>query len=178
MCREYSGLIFPVTTAFWLFVALPIYYAGMINMIPTWAPVLTAIAATCAALIAYRAFSIARRNLDAVVKNQRETTAKNTFRDFLKLCVDNPKLAYGTPPENEPEKYEWFVAHFLWAAEEVLEFSPDAWRQNLLLHAGYHRTYFRENERFRREDYHAYTPAVRALIDEAVGQTQQGNVLE
>ncbi len=50
------------------------------------------------AVITYRAFAVARKNLDAVVKNQRETPAKNTFRDFLKLCVENPKFAYGNPP--------------------------------------------------------------------------------
>ena len=136
-------------------------------MIPTWAPVITAIAAVCAATIAYRAFAIAKQNCDAAIRNQRETTAKNTFRDFLKLCVDNPKLAYGEPPPEDQKKYEWFVAYFLWAAEEVLQYDQD-WRPNLLLHAGYHKAYFRDNERFRREDYHAYHPTARALIDEAV----------
>ena len=85
MCREFRGLTFPAGTAIWLFAVLPLYYGGMIGMIPTWAPVLTAVAATCAATIAYRAFAVARENLDTIAKNQRETTAKNTFRDFLKL---------------------------------------------------------------------------------------------
>jgi hypothetical protein len=168
MRGEFEGLIFPAGTAIWLFAVLPLYSGGLIGMIPTWAPVVTATAATSAALIAYCAFTVARRNLTTIVKNQRETTAKNTFRDFLKLCVDNPELAYGQPPQGKHEKYEWFVAHFLWAAEELLEFDPVSWRRNLLLHASYHKAFLRDDQQFRREDYHAYSPAVQALIDEAV----------
>ncbi|MGA7717752.1 MAG: hypothetical protein WA832_13135 [Bradyrhizobium sp.] len=82
--------------------------------------------------------------------------------------MDNPKLAYGNPPQNEFDKYEWFVAYFLWAAEEILEYSPAFWRPNLLLHANYHKAYLRDNQRFRREDYPVYSPAIQALIDETV----------
>jgi hypothetical protein len=134
----------------------------VISVIPTWAPVGTLI------VVAFGAF-VAWRNLTTAVKNQRETTAKNTFREFLKLCVDHPQLAYGNPSPDKKEQYEWFVAHFLFAAEEILKFSPDEWRPNLLLHASYHKTYLRDDERFRREDYGVYPPAVQALIGEAVG---------
>src|SRR5262245_20979019 len=130
--------------AIWLYGVLPLIYLNggpdqMIDKIPAWAPVLTAMAATCAAIIAYRAFAVARRQLSACVENQRETTAKTNFREFLKLCAEYPDLARGTPTQANQAKYEWFVAHFLWAAEEILEYAPGPWLANLQLHVEYHR---------------------------------------
>src|ERR1700678_882765 len=118
----------------------------MTGSIPTWAPVGTLVVITFGAVVALL-------NLRNVIKNQRETTAKNTFRDFLKLCIEHPDLAYGHPPADKKENYEWFVAYFLWAAEEILKYSAKDWRSNLLLNASYHRAYLKDDERFRREDY-------------------------
>ncbi|WP_143270208.1 hypothetical protein [Bradyrhizobium sp. Ghvi] len=137
----------------------------MIENIPTWAPVVTAIAAVTAATIAYRAFKIARDNLATVVKNQKETTAKSTFREFLKLCVEKPSLAYGRPAAGEEEKYEWFVAQFLWAAEEILEYAPDDWDRNLKLHISYHRDFLQNNRDFRNDDLPTYSTKLRTFLD-------------
>jgi hypothetical protein len=95
-------------------------------------PVLTLFTALTAVWVAYSQLSLNR-------KNQRETTAKATFREFLKMCVQNPDLAYGKPGPGKQEEYEWFVAYFLWAAEEVLEYSRKDWEANLRLHMTYHR---------------------------------------
>jgi hypothetical protein len=56
----------------------------------TVVPVLTLLTALTAVGIASRQLSLNR-------KNQRETTAKATFREFLKMCVQNPDLANGKP---------------------------------------------------------------------------------
>ena len=80
------------------------------------APGLTPVVALIAVLIAWRQLALNR-------SNQRETTAKTTFRDFLKLCVQYPDLASGKPALGKEADYEWFVGYFLWAAEEILEYS-------------------------------------------------------
>jgi hypothetical protein len=103
------------------------------------APLLTAAAAFCGAITAVAALFVARWQLKLNRQNQRETTGKTIFRDFLKLCVEYPDFAYGGK-QHEP-RYEWFVAHFLWAAEELLEHAPAEWEPNLRLYVSYHRDY-------------------------------------
>jgi hypothetical protein len=99
-------------------------------------------------------------------KNQRETTAKTNFREFLKLCVDYPDFAYGIILDAECRaKYEWFVSHFLWAAEEILEYAREDWEDNLRLHISYHRGYLQHDAEFRGEDFPTYTKKLRHFID-------------
>ncbi|WP_315766159.1 MULTISPECIES: hypothetical protein [unclassified Bradyrhizobium] len=128
------------------------------------APLATALIALVAVAIAWRQFHLNR-------KNQRETTAKTTFREFLKLCVLHPKLAYGKSPSDgvsDTDEYEWFVASFLYAAEELLEYDGEDWTTNLKLHLSYHADFLRTNERFRKEDFPAYSPALQRFIRENV----------
>ena len=187
MCREFRGLTFPAGTAIWLFAVLPLYYGGMIGMIPTWAPVLTAVAATCAATIAYRAFAVARENLDTIAKNQRETTAKNTGLSKTisraawerKSYDDEVGLWKSASKRIRPSRsseLRWkslsnsLTIFFGQPEATILEgYSPAFWRPNLLLHAKtITKAYLRDNQRFRREDYPVYSPAIQALIDETV----------
>jgi hypothetical protein len=169
MWREILGLLPLIFFTIWLFVALPLIYLNggpdqMIDKIPAWAPVVTAMAATCAAMIAFRAFTVARQQLGVVVQNQRETTAKTNFREFLKLCAEYPDLARGTPTEQNLAKYEWFVAHFLWATEEILEYAPGPWLDNLQLHVEYHGKYFENDKDFRTKDFKTYTKELQDFL--------------
>jgi hypothetical protein len=125
------------------------------------APILTSLVATVGVFVAARQLYLNR-------KNQRETTAKTTFREFLKLCIQHPDLAYGKPGENEQEKYEWFVAHFLWAAEELLDYAPKEWDENLKLYLTYHGDFIRTNKRFREEDFRAYGHTLQQFIRDNV----------
>jgi hypothetical protein len=126
MCRTILDITPLILFAIWLFGALPLIYLyggpdEMIKELPSWAiwaPVLAAVAAAGSATVAYLALRVNRQN-------QRETTAKTNFREFLKLCVEYPDLARGTPTEENGAKYEWFVAHFLWATEEILKYEPE-----------------------------------------------------
>jgi ketosteroid isomerase-like protein len=175
-CRI-PGLIALIAGAIWLFVVLPLMYlpSERLRELPGKAPVLTALAASCAAMIALAALLVARDQLSVNRQNQRETTAKTTFRDFLKLCVDNPELAYGEPTSYKQKKYEWFVAHFVWAAEEILEFAPNEWKSNLRLHVGYHKDYLQSDERFRREDWPTYSQKLRAFVDDTIKELPPRN---
>src|ERR1700730_3236009 len=169
MRRAIWDLISLILFTIWLFAALPLIYLNggpdqMIDKIPTWAPVVTAMAATCAATIAFCAFSIARQQLGIIVQNQRETTAKTNFREFLKLCVEYPDLARGRPTEQNRAKYEWFVAHFIWATEEILEFAPGPWLANLKLHVEYHREYFEKDDDFLKKDFKTYTEELQNFL--------------
>jgi hypothetical protein len=167
------ALTFLIGLAIWIYVALPLIYLPnervkeVLGALPTIAPVFTAIAAICAATIAFRAWRVAKRQLDLSFRNQRETTAKTNFRDFLKLCVDHPKLAFGQPAP-DTRQYEWFVAQFLWAAEEILEFSQGPWEQTLRLHVVHHREYLQKDPRFRTQCLPAYTPRLQEFIEDVL----------
>lgn len=146
----------------WAFVALPLSYDGapMVTIIQTVVSLFAFAVALIALLVANQQLSLNR-------KNQRETTAKTNFREFLKLCVEYPKFAWGDP-DGQQDRYEWFVAHFLWAAEEILEFAPREWKQNLKLHINYHRNFLENNTRFQREDLLTYTPMLQAFLRETL----------
>lgn len=104
--------------------------------------------------------------------NQRETTAKATFREFLKLAVEYPELAEGSYQaiikSGKKDKYEWFVGYFLWAAEEILDYAEkdSTWVFNLQMVAKKHRDYFLTTE-FQAE-LPGYSNKIQSLIERAI----------
>jgi hypothetical protein len=158
----------------WAFVVLPLYYGGvpMVTIIPIVISMFALGVAFFGVWVAREQLSLNRTSqnnqLELNRRNQRETTAKTNFREFLKLCVDYPDLANGKPSEENGATYSWFVAHFLWAAEEILEFSPEPWVSNLELHVAYHKDYFDTDTEFRTKDFRTYTDKLRDFLMERV----------
>jgi hypothetical protein len=178
----------------WLFGFLPLYHGEQLfaffTSVAQLVPIVTAIAASFAAFMAWRAFGVASNQLRlannqlgvangqllANLRNQRETTAKTAFREFLKLCADNPDLAKPVAAIDDKNanrgKYEWFVAHFLWAAEEILEYNDPAstqedWSKVLKLHISYHRAYLRETN-FTTNSLPTYSPKFQDFLSKAL----------
>jgi hypothetical protein len=129
------------------------------------APGFTPVVALIAVLVAWLQLALNRRN-------QRETTAKAVFRDYLRLAFDNPDLAAGDYlalcRAEKKESYEWFVAYFLWAAEEILNFArrDKIWWDNLVGQAEQHRQYF-ETPQFKKE-LRGYSEKVKDLVNDAL----------
>lgn len=144
-------------------------WRDILDELPKVAPILTALVATFG-------FGVALTQLARNQRNQRETTAKNIFREYLKLALDHPDFA--TPnyqklaqtPE-QLEKYAWFVAYLLWACEEMLQFAgkDQIWQNNLQLNLNYHREYFLHDQEFRTKDLPVYDPTVQKLVLIATG---------
>jgi hypothetical protein len=80
----------------------------------------------------------------------------------LKLCVAHPDLAYGKPPDDQRETSEWFAAHFLWAAEELVEY--DRAEKSLKLHLSCHAEFLRTDRRFLQEDFFGYSSRLQAFV--------------
>jgi hypothetical protein len=144
----------------------------MCHIVHSWihvAPSLTPFVALIAVGVAWRQLALNRAN-------QRETTAKAIFREYLRLAVENSDLAEGDyqalVKKEKSREYEWFVGYFLWAAEEILDYAPkDAiWQFNLQLNAKNHREYFMNNKKFREVEINGYKPNVRALIERVIQQ--------
>lgn len=163
MCEARIALTALAAFATWVFVALPIIYlpSERVSELATKAPIFTP-------LIAFFALVVAWTQLSSNRRSQRETLATATFREFLKLCVQYPDLAHAQPSKEHEDKYEWFVAHFLWAAEDILEYATDTWERNLRLYIGYHREYLEKNTEFREKDFVTYSPELRSFIDRTI----------
>jgi hypothetical protein len=131
------------------------------------------IAPALTSLFAFLAFVVAVTGAYTALKNQRETTSKNIWRDYLKLTIEHPEFTKGglkkCKGKKERERYKWFVAHFLWGAEEILSFvgKDKVWRHNLLIQAKHHRDYLTDPT-FQSEDLTGYSPALRELVAEAI----------
>ena len=80
------------------------------------------------------------RALRSNQKNQRESTAKSVFREYLRLAFEHSDLAEPDYQklQAQPDKYKkysWFVAHLLWACEEILRYEEGKiWKENLQRH--------------------------------------------
>jgi len=131
------------------------------------APGFTPVVALFAVLLAWRQLALNRAN-------QRETTAKATFREYLKLAVQYPELSAGNyetvVKDGNLERYEWFVGYFLWAAEELFEFAPSeaVWGRNLQMLADYHCAYFKNSSDFMAKEFGTYSAKTQALIKRAI----------
>lgn len=138
------------------------------------APALASAFAFAALVSAWIGTWLAVKQLRANRNNQRETTSKNIWRDYLKLTIEYPQFTRGgfnNLTGRERERYKWFVANFLWGVEEILSFvnEDSVWRHNLLIQARNHRGYLMDAT-FRREDIHGYSPALRDFVEEATGR--------
>jgi hypothetical protein len=130
------------------------------------APGFTPGVALVAVLVAWRQLVLNRAN-------QRETTAKATFREYLRLAVQYPELSrieYKDLGGDDRERYEWLVGFFLWSAEELLEFkaNEDVWTRNLQMLAGYYREYLK-SDAFMKSESATYSAKTQALIKLAIG---------
>ena len=132
------------------------------------APGFTFVVAVVAGLLAWRQLVLNRAN-------QRETTAKAAFREYLRLAVQYPEVAsakYQDLQGNERERYEWLVGFFLWSAEELLEFVPtakvDLWTANLQMLADYHHDYFKNCPSFMEKEFDTYSAKTQAIIKRAI----------
>jgi len=129
------------------------------------APGITPLVALSALLVAWRQLVLNR-------ENQRETTAKATFREYLKLAVQYPTLAQGNNGDlqgSDLEQYKWLVGYLLWSAEELLELKQkeDVWTDNLRLLLGYHREYLSSDE-FTKLELKTYSAKTQSLIREVI----------
>jgi hypothetical protein len=122
----------------------------------------------------YVAFTQLRNNR----VNQRETTAKGIFREYLKLAFENPQFAEPNYQELKKDsetfsRYSWFVAYLLWSSEEIMRFATkkDLWEKNIQLNVNYHREYFINDDNFKKNDLPTYEPSVRKLVQTAISKT-------
>lgn len=144
------------------------------------AEVATAWANWALVVVAVLAAAVAIVQIGSAHRSQREATAKSIWSDYEKQCFGNPKFAntklLGNGAINieggdicgdqvEFEKYQWFVASMLGAAEEMITIfgKQDDWRQYVTHHLRYHLPYLK-SRRFK-ELRAEVSPQLAKMID-------------
>jgi len=145
-------------------------WAGLVEFAKI-APIITA-------LVAVGGVSIAICQLRSNQKNQRESTAKSIFREYLRLAFEHSDLAKPNyqklAAQDRLEEYSWFVAHLLWACEEMLQYPMgELWKKNLQRNVDLHREYFINNSDFKEKDFPLYDPSVQELVRNAKASGQE-----
>ena len=141
------------------------------------AQVLAGVATALGVMIAIVAAAYAKGQVDA----NREAAAKSIYREYLSAAFANAEYSSDEsfdaflrqphdPPLNRPiinEKRRWYVAHMLFALEEILLNKPDdpVWRAIAKRQIGYHARYIAKSG-LRDRMAKLYHPLICDLVDE------------
>jgi hypothetical protein len=128
------------------------------------------LATVVAALVAILATCIAVLALLTGRNSQREATAKDIYRDYLKLAFDNPEIAIAHRADRgQEEKYQWFVAFLLTSCDEIVRIMPrdKTWRKGIRIDLKPHLEYFRSREFEEDGGWDLYSRKLKAIADEA-----------
>jgi hypothetical protein len=135
------------------------------------------VAAIVTAAVALFALVLAWHQLLVTRREGRLTLAKTVYREYLAMAIDNPMFSSASYPLENPrmhafwndddsrERYEFYVAHLLFAAEEILALTKlREWRDAMALHLQYHALYLATDD----AKLDLYSMEVRTLARAAV----------
>jgi hypothetical protein len=127
------------------------------------------------ATVAVLALIIAIVQIWTSKKSQRIATAKAIYREYLKLCFDNPDFSYRrTQPKDSGdklfEKYAWFVSNMLFSCEEIYLHFPydEKWKNAIILQCSYHSTYLNSEYFKKTDEMNTYSERFVELVDESI----------
>ncbi len=128
------------------------------------------------AVIAVIALCIAVWQIRVGQQTQREASARDAFKEYLKLAMENPefadvRLAKVSKSETGRSGYKWFVSYFLFSAEQIHQSFPDdpEWAAALSNQVCYHRVYLQDSEYQKTLKTH-YAPSFAAFVDQSLGR--------
>jgi hypothetical protein len=107
--------------------------------------------------------------------SQREATAKDIYRDYLKLAFQHPKFAN---PEafgdlaamSKNEEYRWFVAFMLNSCDEIarIKSRDKGWRKTIRLDLRMHEEYLESPEFVEDGGWGLYSRELKCIAKEAL----------
>lgn len=114
-------------------------------------------------------------------KLQVRNQARDAYGQFMKLALEYPEFVPGcwTRIQSDPvqkNKFEWYMAHFLWSSEDILMYDPKdkeghlaGIRDTILEHCDYF-----SSESFAKKEADGYCATLRDLIENTVGEVGAG----
>lgn len=123
---------------------------------------LQAVGGFLTALLALGALVVIPWQINQADRIQREQAARDIYREFLNISVQNPKLASADwcvlKEPGEKAAYEAYVEYLLYATEQLVGTDPD-WRAPMTGWIEDHAPYV-----CAKPDWSGYTPDVQALM--------------
>ncbi len=108
-------------------------------------------------------------------KSQREATAKDIYRDYLKLAFQNPKFADPNAFDDQAdlsknEEYRWFVAFMLNSCDEIarIKSRDKNWRKTIRLDLGMHMEYLKSRQFVEDGGWDLYSRELKCIANEAL----------
>jgi hypothetical protein len=116
-------------------------------------------------------------------RSQREATAKDVYRDYLRLAFENPKLANphaqnlkgDVQKQDEQrqgqqysEEYRWFVAFMMNSCDEIARSrrGDEGWRNTILEDLKMHAEYLKSREFAEDGGWRLYSPELKDIYDQ------------
>ena len=131
-------------------------------------------ATVIAAATAVAALFIALHQIDVARQIQREASARDAFKEYLKLAMDKPEFADASlgkisKSANSRSGYTWFVSYFLFSAEQIYQSFPNdsEWSAALSHQVCYHKTYLQSNEYQKKLKTH-YSQSFAEFVDQSL----------
>ena len=124
------------------------------------------------ALVAVLALVIAIWQIQAAANIQREASAREAFKEYLKIAIDKPDFANAQPASDvkgAKSGYEWFVTYFLYSAEQIYATYPDdpQWQKGLADEVCFHADYLSGKE-YQQSVKFQHDPEFAAFVDESL----------
>lgn len=128
--------------------------------------------------IALVALSIAYVQIVAARESQREATAKDVFRDSLRLAFEHPDYAIPKQGLKSDDKYGWFVAVILNACDEIaVTVLPDqGWQHVVRGTLEYHKEYLASAEFLEDGGWQDYSKELKIEFDAMITDAKRDNL--
>ena len=135
-------------------------------------------------IIASIALVFSIKQLLSARKDSRRATAYATYQEYLKLCFENPTLAYGKQSEiiqnnKTTPKYPWFVSQMLFAFEQILETdkSDEQWLVSIESQLERHAWYLKNSSTANRSEWNEELKAIikKVTLEANVQQEEFGS---
>jgi hypothetical protein len=130
------------------------------------------ISAPIVAVIAYLALRAAKTQIAASSRDQQRATAYESYREYLKLCIEYPDFALAKRGEfyadlSKARQYKWFVSSMLISFEEILYVCPGEtdWKSAIEAQIFLHRHHLKNSSSVRRGDW---KPKLMEIINEQI----------
>ncbi len=132
------------------------------------AAALEASGALLTAFVALAALIAVKLQIDASERIQKAQAAKEIYREYLNITIQNPKLSIASycaiDSPKERAAYETYVEYLLYTAEQLIEMDAN-WARPMATEITRHKAYICS-----RTDWDDYAPAVSDLVGSLQGK--------
>ncbi|WP_311749951.1 hypothetical protein [Proteus penneri] len=120
-------------------------------------------------VIAFLAYNLAKSQLASMKKESLRGIAYSVYKDYLRLCFENPDFSYGNKDKivingKLNEKYPWYISQMLFTFEQILEVDKkdNYWNKSIYSQLKRHDWYLKDSNSIKRCEW---TPTLQKIID-------------